>query len=199
MASTKNVAESLRPSYVLDPAKSRFLVRASAIGLLSAFGHNPTIAIRCFKGEARFDLEVPERASLQFEIDTSSLAVTGDVNEKDRNEMERAMRENVLETDRYPEIRFVSSTVEAATITEGMFRLKIGGALTLHGATRDLEIPCNVIVAGDSLRANGEFSIRQTDYGIRLISVAAGGLKLKDELKFTFDIVAHRKQGAAGD
>ena len=49
------------------------------------------------------------------------------------------------------------------------------------------------------MRANGEFTIRQTDYGIRLISVAAGTLKLKDELKFTFDIVAHRKQGAAGD
>ncbi len=40
------------------------------------------------------------------------------------------------------------------------------------------------------LRANGEFSIRQTDYGIRLVSVAGGTLKLKDELKFTFDIVA---------
>ena len=84
MASSKNAAETLRPSYVLDPAKSRFLVRASAIGLLSAFGHNPTIAIRCFKGEARFDPEAPEQASLQFEIDTSSLAVTGEVNEKDR-------------------------------------------------------------------------------------------------------------------
>jgi polyisoprenoid-binding protein YceI len=198
MASTKNAAESLRPSYALDPAKSRFVVRASAIGLLSAFGHNPTIAIRNFKGEARFDPEAPEQAALQFEIDTSSLAVTGEVNEKDRHEMERAMREEVLETNRYNEIRFVSSTVEAARITEGMFRMKIRGALTLHGVTRDLEIPCSVIVAGESLRANGEFSIRQTDYGIRLISVAAGTLKLKDELKFTFDMVA-RKQVAAGD
>jgi polyisoprenoid-binding protein YceI len=198
MASTKNAAESLQPAYALDPAKSRFVVRASAIGLLSAFGHNPTIAIRNFKGEARFDPEAPEQASLQFEIDTSSLAVTGEVNEKDRNEMERAMREEVLETNSYNEIRFVSSTVEAARITEGMFRMKIRGALTLHGVTRDLEIPCSVIIAGDSLRGNGEFSIRQTDYGIRLISVAAGTLKLKDELKFTFDMVA-RKQAAAGD
>jgi polyisoprenoid-binding protein YceI len=198
MASTKNIAESLRPSYVLDPAKSRFQARASAIGLLSAFGHNPTIAIRGFKGEARFDPEAPEQASLRFEIHTSSLAVTGEVNEKDRHEMERAMREDVLETDRFPEIRFVSSAVEAARITEGMFRMKIAGALTLHGVTRDLEIPCNIIVAGDSLRANGEFSIRQTDYGIRLISVAAGTLKLKDELKFTFDIVAQNRKGAAG-
>jgi polyisoprenoid-binding protein YceI len=199
MASSKNVAESLRTSYVLDPAKSRFLARASAIGLLSAFGHNPTIAIRNFKGEARFDPDAPEQATLEFEIDTSSLVVTGEANEKDRHEMERAMKEDVLETNRYPEIRFVSSAVEASRITEGMFRLKISGALTLHAVTRELEIPCNIIIAGDNLRANGEFSIRQTDYGIRLISVAAGTLKLKDDLKFTFDIVARRKQGAAGD
>ena len=48
----------------------------------------------------------------------------------------------------------------------------------------------------DSLRANGEFTIRQTDYRIKLVSVAGGALKLKDELKFTFDIVANRKQEA---
>ena len=47
---------------------------------------------------------------------------------------------------------------------------------------------------GDTLRANGEFALRQSDYRIKLASVAGGALKLKDELKFTFDIVARRKQ-----
>ena len=44
------------------------------------------------------------------------------------------------------------------------------------------------------LRASGEFSVQQTSFNLKLISVAGGGLKLKDELKFTFDIVARRKQ-----
>ena len=44
------------------------------------------------------------------------------------------------------------------------------------------------------LRASGEFTVRQTDYGIKPVSVAGGALKVKDELKFSFDIVA-RKQG----
>jgi len=39
----------------------------------------------------------------------------------------------------------------------------------------------------------GDFSILQSDYNIALVSVAGGALKLKDELKFAFDIVA-RKQ-----
>ena len=43
------------------------------------------------------------------------------------------------------------------------------------------------------LRAFGEFSLRQSDYGIKPVSAVGGGLKVKDEVKFTFDIVA-RKQ-----
>jgi polyisoprenoid-binding protein YceI len=192
------MAEGLT-EYSLDAAKSRFLVRASASGLLSAFGHNPSIAIRNFTGEARFGPQAPEQSSLHLAIDPASLAITSDVNEKDRHEMERAMREDVLETDRYPEIKFDSSSVQASTIAEGIYRMKIGGKLTLHGVARDLEIGCNATVRDDGLRANGDFAIRQTDYGIRLVSVAGGTLKLKDELKFTFDLVAHPRREAAGD
>lgn len=43
---------------------------------------------------------------------------------------------------------------------------------------------------GESLRAHGEFPLRQTEYGIKPVSAAGGTIKLKDELKFTFDIVA---------
>ena len=196
MASFMNTAEGLAPSYLVDAAKSRFLVRASASGLLSAFGHNPTIAIRDFTGEAWFRPQSPEQSSLRLEIAAASLAVTGDVNDKDRYEMERAMREDVLETARYPQIEFASSGIQASRITEGMYRMKLAGKLTLHGVERYLEVPCNVTVSDDGLRANGEFSIRQTDYGVRLVSVAGGALKLKDELKFSFDIVAHRRRGA---
>ena len=38
--------------YVLDKSASRFTVRAYASGMLSVLGHNPTIAIRDFSGEA---------------------------------------------------------------------------------------------------------------------------------------------------
>ena len=67
-------------------------MRASVAGLLSAFGHNPTIAIRSFTGEALLRPDSPELSSLRFEIDAASLAVTGEVSDKDRTEMERAMR-----------------------------------------------------------------------------------------------------------
>ena len=111
--------------------------------------------------------------------------------------MERAMQEDVLETDRYPGITFESTAVQATELSEGMFRMQIAGNLTMHGVMRSLEIPCNVTFAADSVRTNGDFTIRQTDYGIRLVSVAGGTLKLKDELKFSFDLAGHRKREQA--
>ena len=38
-------------------------------------------------------------------------------------------------------------------------------------------------------------SLKQTDYKIKLVSVAGGTLKLKDELKFSFDIAAQSERG----
>ena len=38
--------------YVMDTRASQFTVQVFAGGLLSAFGHNPTIAISDFPGEA---------------------------------------------------------------------------------------------------------------------------------------------------
>ena len=39
--------------YVTDPRASQFTVQVFSGGLLSAFGHSPTIAIRDFSGEAQ--------------------------------------------------------------------------------------------------------------------------------------------------
>ena len=103
--------------------------------------------------------------------------------------MERVMQEEVLETDKYPEIVFESTAVSA----NANGRVEIDGNLTLHGVTRRERLPAQLAVTGDMLRAFGDFAIRQTDYRIKLASVAGGALKLKDELKFTFDIVARRK------
>jgi len=46
---------------------------------------------------------------------------------------------------------------------------------------------------GDTLKASGEFSVSQKQYGIAPVTVAGGAIKLKDEVKCTFNIMA-RKQ-----
>jgi polyisoprenoid-binding protein YceI len=178
--------------YGIDPNRSRFTVRAFAGGMLSAFAHNPTFAIRGFTGEIAFAPEAIERSSLRLQIRAEALELMDDVNAKDQREIERLMREEVLETSRYPEIIFESASVSGTRISEGQYRVKIIGKLTLHGVTNNCTIDTQMWVMPESLRAQGEFPLRQTDYRIKLVSAAGGTIKVKDELKFSFDIVGNK-------
>lgn len=178
--------------YRIDAVRSRFSVQATASGLFSAFGHNPMIAICGLGGDVRFVSGTLEAASLLMLIRSDSLAVIDKVSAKDRLEIERAMRDEVLEIARYPEIVFMSTNVTANHVTESLYRVQIAGDLSLHGVTRRLPLDAQVTLEESSLRAQGEFTLRQTDYGIKPTSVAAGTLKVKDEVQFSFDIVAQR-------
>lgn len=66
--------------------------------------------------------------------------------------------------------------------------------MELLGPTRPQPVTARVTLLGSMLRSSGEFTLRQTDFGIRLVSIAGGALKLKDELKFSFEIVARRQE-----
>src|SRR5580693_30759 len=99
-------------TYVVEPRISRFQVQAFAGGLLSALGHNPVFAIRGLVGDVNVDEETLEDASLILRVDATSLHLTDDISEHDRREIEWNMHRDVLETDLYPEILFVSTRVE---------------------------------------------------------------------------------------
>src|ERR1700735_3990016 len=90
--------------YLIDGKKSTFTVRASATGMLSAFGHNPPISIPNFQGEFLSNPEAVEQSSLHLVIHSASLTDTDDISEKDRSEINRAMHQEVLESDSFPEI-----------------------------------------------------------------------------------------------
>jgi polyisoprenoid-binding protein YceI len=180
--------------YSIDRERSTFTVRAFATGLLSAFGHNPTIAIPDFEGKMVFNPETVEQSSLRLVIHAASLNVTDDIREKDRMDINRAMHEEVLQSDSYPDIIYECSRMTASKIGEGQYGGTLNGELTLHGVKRTQPVPVRISMNGDVLHATGEFSVRQSDYDIRPVSAAAGTVKLKDELKLSFDIFA-RKQG----
>jgi hypothetical protein len=55
-------------------------------------------------------------------------------------------------------------------------------------------VAAKVAVMGDTLRAFGSFTILQTDYDLKLVNIAGGALKVKDELKFSFNMLARKKE-----
>jgi polyisoprenoid-binding protein YceI len=191
-ATVDTVGAALR--FTLDKSSSKFTVQAFASGMLSALGHSPTFAIRDFSGEAAVNPNAPAQASLNIRIRAGSLQVTDDIKSSDRHEMESTMNQSVLEIEKYPEILFDSTGVSANQVGEGRYQVNMNGNLTLHGVTRSIAVPLQLAFLGDMFRASGECPVSQSSFGITPVSVAGGSLKLKDELKLTFDIVA-RKQG----
>jgi polyisoprenoid-binding protein YceI len=179
--------------YLIDGKGSKFTARAFATGLLSAFGHNPTIAIPDFEGEVLVNPSAIEESSARIVIHAASLTVTDDISDKDRSEIERRMHQEVLESDGYPDIVFECSKISASRTGEGQYWAALNGELSLHGITRNQPVSARVTLSGDTLRAAGDFSVRQGDYEIKPVSAAGGTVKLKDEIKLSFDITA-RKQ-----
>jgi polyisoprenoid-binding protein YceI len=179
--------------YTIDSNMSKFTVRAFASGMLSAFGHSPTLAVREFTGEARFAGGTFEEAFLRINIKAGSLTVVDNISDKDRREIENTMNQRVLETHKYPDIVFESSNLSTSKAGDGQYWVNLVGELSLHGVTRDQPVAAQVALIGNTLRAHGEFSLLQTPYNIEVVSLAGGTLKLKDELKCSFDILARRQ------
>jgi len=96
------------------------------------------------------------------------------------------MKQDILETAEYPEIIYECSNLAATKAGEGQYSVTLNGNLTVHGVTHSQIVTARVAVTEDSLRAFGKFSLLQTDYDLKLASVAGGALKVKDELKFSF-------------
>ena len=179
--------------YQVDPATSRLTLKVTASGMLSAMGHNPTIAVSDYAGEATAAPDDLQQATLRLTVKANSLEVTDDVSRKDKDEIESKMKQEVLETSRYPEITFESSAVSPTKLGDTQYAVNLTGNLTLHGVTKSQSVTCQVSLNGDAIRAYGEFTIKQTDFGIRLVSVAGGALKVKDEVKCAFDITMKRQ------
>jgi polyisoprenoid-binding protein YceI len=192
---TRTLLEDASVHYVIDSKGSTFVAQAFATGLLSAFGHDPRIAIRDFGGDLSFSLTrlTVEGAQLNISIQADSLEVIDDISEKDKQEIHRKMCDEVLEADRFPEIAYECSRVSASGSGD-RYWVALSGELTLHGVTRSVPVSARVVINGSSVRATGDFSVFQSDYDIAPVSAAGGGIKLKDEVKLTFDIVAHKKE-----
>jgi polyisoprenoid-binding protein YceI len=185
--------ESVNAVYVIDARRSRFTVQAFAAGILSAMGHNPTIGIRTFSGEVNFNSDSHEANGLRLTIQPSSLSVQDDISDKDRREIERLMKADVLEIEKYPEIRYETTSPIALNRIDGsLFSATLNGSLTFHGVSRVESIAVRIMTMGEMLRASGEFMLMQSNYQIKPVSVAGGALKLKDELKFSFEMVANK-------
>lgn len=134
-----------------------------------------------FEGQFHYDPENLEAASVEMEVDVTSL--NSNHAERDRH----ILNSDFLDADAYPTATFVSTGFEPGGEGEGM----LSGELTLKGETREIEMPVTLIGEGDDPWGNyragfeGSTTLTLADFGIDMSSFPEAMHEL--ELYVTFE------------
>ena len=180
-------------SYVFDAKSSQLTVQAFALGMAGIADHRPRFLVQDFAGEAEFNREDLEGGSVQLTAKVASLEIMDDVTQSDRRAINQVMFGDVLHPQIFPELAFRSSQVSYSHVGENRYRADIAGTLLLEGIQNPQSVQAQLILGDGSVRAYGDFRLKQTDYRLTIASVAGGMLQIGDELKFVFFIVARER------
>jgi polyisoprenoid-binding protein YceI len=180
--------------YLIDATASRFTVQAFATGVLSVFGHHPAIGIRDYEAEIQFVPQTFENARVHVKVQTSAMEVLDEMKRDDRQKLEQEMFDKVLNVNHFPTAVYEGKEITVHKLSDNLLQARVTGELSFHGVTQAFSFDARVTPMGTMLRISGEFPLRQSDYGIKPVSFAGGALRLKDEVKFKFELVARRRE-----
>jgi len=161
----------------IDRSASSVTVRVFKSGLFSAFAHDHTVQAPIASGTLD-----PNQRVVRLTFQARELKIVDKISDSDRSTIETTMKgEQVLDSARFPEISFQSTSVEPAA--NGHFNVR--GDLTLHGKTLPVQVPVSV----EGGRYSGSVKLKQTDYGMTPVRIAGGTVRVKDEIEVSFQIV----------
>lgn len=164
--------------YRLDAAKS--LVRFDA----KAFMHDVVGKTSRLQGTIRMgDRERFTDAEACVRIDAASL-------DTDNSTRDGIMRQDHLETARFPTIDFVLKQVEAVRRQGDAWEFGARGTLSLHGVSREILLPVRARPVEGGIRLTAEIPLKMTDYRIPIPKFLF--LTLEDQVVVSFDAVAKR-------
>jgi len=177
--SAVTVAQNVRQDgAAIDVARSTITIHVGKAGLLSAAGHEHWVSAPLSSGTIR---ESPS-PQVEFTVETAKMTVKPDprVDAKTQADIQKDMQELTLETRKFPQITFRSTRIDKL----GDSQWKVEGDLSLHGVTKPVSV--TVKQAADSYGAHTV--LKQTDFGIKPVTVGGGVIKVKNEVELDFQI-----------
>lgn len=181
-------AASGTPVYRIDPEASLITVVVRSGGPFAKLGHDHAIAIRNIAG---YSAPAQGRSDFSFRLDEmtvdepavrAQLGLAASVPADAVAGTRANMLGRVLDAGRHPVVQLRAAGKDEL----------LSLAVTLHGVTRSLDVPAALQVTPATLSAAGQFTLRQTDFGITPMSVLGGALVVKDEMELRFRIQATR-------
>ncbi len=179
---TTHIAPELTGEYSLDPAHSRvgFVARHAMVTKVRG-------SFNEVSGTGYFDAADPSRSKLEVVIEAASI----DTRNGDRDAHLRSNEFFDMET--YPQIRFVSTAVEA--VDETTFR--VPGDLTIKGVTKPVTIDFEYTGAAvdpfgnQRIGLEGSVTVNRKDWGVSWNApLEAGGVLVGEKVVLEFEVSA---------
>jgi len=181
--------------YSIDAQASTALVHVTRAGFLARFGHDHVVASHDVSGYvllpdpagtlsgARADLYLP-LASLS--VDEAELRETAGLDTEPSEKDIEGTRTNMFKS--LDAVTHPWLLVNVLMISDNALFANVA----LQGVKRSYRIPVNIESDDESLQVTGEFTLRQTEHGIEPFRALGGTMRVADELKVSFEIIARR-------
>lgn len=162
----------------IDLEKSTITIHVGRAGLLSSAGHDHWVSAPIASGRVRESTS----PNVEFSVETAKMAVKPDpkVDAKTQAQIQKDMEEMTLEIKNFPTINFKSTQIEPS----GSGKWNVAGTLSLHGVAK----PIRVAVERSGSAYTGHAVLKQTDFGIKPVTVGGGLVKVKNEVEIEFQI-----------
>jgi polyisoprenoid-binding protein YceI len=134
-----------------------------------------------WEGEALVEGKEYDNSQLFFEVDLNSL----DTGIGMRN---RHMRDNYLETDKYPYATYTGKLEKVTGEADGEFLVTSSGVLSIHGIEKPYIFECHIYPDDSSYRIQCEFPVSLPDFDIKVPSLMFLKINEKIELKLDFHV-----------
>jgi polyisoprenoid-binding protein YceI len=167
-AATVSSAETL----TLEPAKTKLALH------LPATGHDVEGTLALKAGTIEFDRAAGTAGGL-IEIDALKTA-TGS------GSRDKKMHEEVLLSAKFPLIAFKPQKIVGTLPSEGKGQITLVGTLTLIGQARELSLPTEVEIQGQTVKAKSSFKIPFVAWGLKDPSILF--LKVDKEVQIKLEL-----------
>lgn len=98
---------------------------------------------------------------------SGELVVAADSGASANAARDKRMKKEILETDKYPEIRFKVTKLEGAAPLKNESSLRVLGQFTIHGSSHEVTIPLQVSINGMEFSGAGKFIVPYVDWGMK--------------------------------
>ncbi len=186
-------------AYTIDPRASKLRLQLFRTGVFSLLAHDHVLLAESIAGRVLLDTQDLSRSSMQLSVPVTSLRVDpleerltlgldGELDEEDRAEIREAM----LSAEQLDAPRFPRVVATLDSLTGDLPEVVLAVRLRIRGTERVIQVPVRVTASDTELRASGEISLLQSQFGIEPYSALLGTLAVDDRVLVDFELIARR-------